>query len=445
MVKLHVRLISPPHHPVTLQELNLIQGEWGLRIWKPPRVACRLARLQLIPLDARQPIENLPLRSHRNVGKRRFQHGFVDELARLLACDRTQKSPESFLVLKATIRLLGGSLVGLLAQRPNDGANLLRLALSRVPVCPNHQFQQRDQGDLLVFRQVLQLERHSRIIDRRAAGGKPPCDRAPRTPRVANLFRGCSTCAPTGGRGAAECGVRPVSSASVDSDRDRSPELATPEARVGHLRLKRWIDLCFGSLVLVLLSPLLAVIAILIRLDSPGPALFRQTRIGMRRRPFEMWKFRTMVRGAPDDPHRDLVLPLVRGCAGEELAGAESTRRIYKLADDRRITRVGHWLRRTSLDELPQLVNVLRGEMSLVGPRPPVTYEYEAYDAWQLQRFEMPQGMTGLWQVSGRNRVSYRRMCELDIEYVLTWSLWLDLKILAKTVRAVVLDTEPRA
>lgn len=236
-----------------------------------------------------------------------------------------------------------------------------------------------------------------------------------------------------------------MSSASVDSDRDRPSELATPEARVGHLRFKRGIDLCFGTLVLVVLAPLLAVIAILIRLDSPGPALFRQTRIGLRRRPFEMWKFRTMVRGAPDDPHRDLVLPLVRGCAGEESAGAESTRRSYKLADDRRITRVGRWLRRTSLDELPQLVNVLRGEMSLVGPRPPVTYEYEAYDAWQLQRFEMPQGMTGLWQVSGRNRVSYRRMCELDIEYVLTWSLWLDLKILAKTVRAVVLDTEPSA
>jgi lipopolysaccharide/colanic/teichoic acid biosynthesis glycosyltransferase len=150
-----------------------------------------------------------------------------------------------------------------------------------------------------------------------------------------------------------------------------------------------------------------------------------------------MWKFRTMVRDAPDELHRDLVLGLVRG--------AGPTRRIYKLADDPRITRVGRWLRKTSLDELPQLFNVLRGEMSLVGPRPPVTYEYEAYEVWQLERFDMPQGMTGLWQVSGRNRVTYRRMHELDIEYVRGWSLWLDLTILAATLRAVVVDGEPTA
>ena len=204
------------------------------------------------------------------------------------------------------------------------------------------------------------------------------------------------------------------------------------------------MDLFIGAAALIGLSPILALVAIIVRLDSPGPAFFRQTRIGLRRRPFEMWKFRTMADGASDELHRDLVLPMVRGCAGDEAEpDAESPQEFYKLADDPRITRVGHWLRKTSLDELPQLFNVLRGEMSLVGPRPPTTYEYEAYDTWQLERLEMPQGMTGLWQVSGRNRLSYRRMHQLDIEYVRRWSLWLDLKILALTLRAVVVDGEP--
>ena len=204
------------------------------------------------------------------------------------------------------------------------------------------------------------------------------------------------------------------------------------------------IDLVLGAAALIVLSPILALVAIIIRLDSSGPALFRQTRIGFGRRPFEMWKFRTMVRGAPDDPHRDLVVRLVRGCGHDEPElGAGMTQPIYKLAHDPRITRIGRWLRSTSLDELPQLFNVLRGEMSLVGPRPPVLYEYEAYDVWQLERFEMPQGMTGLWQVSGRNRLNYRRMFELDIAYVQNWSVWLDLRILAQTPRAVVVYREP--
>jgi lipopolysaccharide/colanic/teichoic acid biosynthesis glycosyltransferase len=232
----------------------------------------------------------------------------------------------------------------------------------------------------------------------------------------------------------------------VDSDHERSFELAAPEAQTSHLRLKRWMDLFIGAVALVVLSPILALVAIIVRLDSPGPAFFRQTRVGMGGRPFEMWKFRTMVRDAPDDLHRDLVVALVRSSAGHQPEpSAGPTGRIYKLADDPRITRVGRWLRKTSLDELPQLFNVLRGEMSLVGPRPPVTYEHAAYDVWQLERLKMPQGMTGLWQVSGRNRLSYRRMHELDIEYVRGWSLWLDLKILAMTLRAVVVDGEPTA
>jgi len=206
------------------------------------------------------------------------------------------------------------------------------------------------------------------------------------------------------------------------------------------------MDLAIGVPALIVLSPLLVLIAIIIRVDSPGPVFFRQTRVGMGGRRFSMWKFRTMVRDAPEELHRDLVLPLVRGCAGD---GPEHDGRaaapIYKLTHDPRITRAGRWLRKTSLDELPQLFNVLRGEMSLVGPRPPVTYEYDAYAGWQLERLEMPQGMTGLWQVSGRNRLSYRRMHELDIEYVRGWSPWLDLTILAMTLRAVFVDAEPTA
>jgi lipopolysaccharide/colanic/teichoic acid biosynthesis glycosyltransferase len=242
-------------------------------------------------------------------------------------------------------------------------------------------------------------------------------------------------------------GVYGVGAPSVESDRERSSELEAREARTSYLRLKRWMDLLVSAGTLVVLFPILALIAIIIRLDSPGPAFFRQTRIGLGRRPFEMWKLRTMVRDAPDDLHRDLVLPLVQGRGGDQSQreAQSTTGRIYKLADDPRITRVGRWLRKTSLDELPQLFNVLRGDMSLVGPRPPVTYEYEAYDAWQLERLDMPQGMTGLWQVSGRNRVDYRQMCELDIEYVRGWSLWLDLKILALTLRAVVVDRESTA
>ena len=219
----------------------------------------------------------------------------------------------------------------------------------------------------------------------------------------------------------------------------RSTGHADTRYRVHHspwaLFLKRCMDLCLAILLLLVLSPVLTLVALIIRLDSAGPAFYRQTRIGTRRRPFSMWKFRTMARDAPEGPHRDFVLALMRG--------SEPTRPAAKLVDDPRITRVGRWLRRTSFDELPQLFNVVRGEMSLIGPRPPVLYEYEAYQPWQLERFEMPQGMTGLWQVSGRNRLTYRRMHELDIEYVRRWSLWLDVRILVATLRAVVVDGEP--
>ena len=239
-----------------------------------------------------------------------------------------------------------------------------------------------------------------------------------------------------------------VSSPSIPlhGSRRGPPAGVVPVGSRGALRVKRWMDLLIGSALVIALAPLLALVGVAIRLDSPGPVFFRQTRIGRGGRPFAMLKFRSMVEGAPEDPHRNLVVAQVRAAAEDgDVEWSAAPRQIFKLVGDPRITRVGRWLRRTSLDELPQLFNVLRGDMSLVGPRPPLPYEYEAYAPWHRERLAMPQGMTGLWQVSGRSRLSYRQMIELDIEYVRTWSLWLDLKVLARTPRAVFTHAEPAA
>jgi lipopolysaccharide/colanic/teichoic acid biosynthesis glycosyltransferase len=210
--------------------------------------------------------------------------------------------------------------------------------------------------------------------------------------------------------------------------------MAVRADRRSQLRLKRYVDVIGAAFAVVLFFPLFVVAAAAVLLDSPGPVFFRQKRIGMGGRPFDMWKFRTMVRDAPTDPHRDFIRANATATALPDPSG------IHKLTDDPRVTRVGRWLRKTSLDELPQLINVLRGDMSLVGPRPPILYEYEAYESWQLERLQVPQGMSGLWQVSGRNRLSYLEMHQLDLEYVRTWSPLLDLKILARTLPAVVFD-----
>jgi len=169
--------------------------------------------------------------------------------------------------------------------------------------------------------------------------------------------------------------------------------------------------------------------------------LFRQERVGTGGRRFRVWKFRTMRNGAPDDAHRELIRKMFNGQEAEAGDGNGNGKPVYKLVNDARVTRVGRWLRRTSLDELPQLVNVLCGDMSLVGPRPPLPYETDAYDHWQFDRLKVLPGITGLWQVSGRNLLTYRQMCELDLEYVRRWSLWLDLKILVKTIPAVVFNS----
>ena len=199
---------------------------------------------------------------------------------------------------------------------------------------------------------------------------------------------------------------------------------------------KRGFDL-LGSLVgVAVISPLLAAIALAIRFDSPGPVLFRQTRVGLGGAYFEMLKFRTMRSDSDSEQHREYVTRMIRE-GGDELRNGQGT---YKLENDPRITRVGRVLRRLSLDELPQLFNVARGDMSLVGPRPPLPYEVELYTDRHMRRLEAVPGITGLWQVSGRNQTTFEQMVDLDLSYIEHWSPLLDLKIIGRTV--VVLLTE---
>jgi len=187
---------------------------------------------------------------------------------------------------------------------------------------------------------------------------------------------------------------------------------------------KKGMDVFISSLGLVLFSPLLGLIALVIKSTSKGPVLFKQLRVGRGESPFYMLKFRTMVPEA-----EDMVDSLQKG---NEAQGP-----LFKIRDDPRVTWVGKLLRRLSLDELPQLINVFRGEMSLVGPRPPLPREVENYEDWQKERLNTKPGMTGLWQVSGRSNLSFEEMFRLDIFYIENWSLWLDLKILLRTLPAV--------
>ncbi len=195
----------------------------------------------------------------------------------------------------------------------------------------------------------------------------------------------------------------------------------------------RALDIVGASILLVVLAPLLALIALLVRLDSRGPVLFRQRRVGRDTVPFTVNKFRTMHDGASHDRHREFVLGLINGEDGEpQTSGAR-----FKLSEDERVTRCGRALRHSSLDELPQLWNVLRGEMSLVGPRPPIPYEVEHYPPHWFARFAVKPGVTGLWQVNGRSEVTLEEMVRLDVEYTHRRSLWFNLSILARTVPAV--------
>jgi lipopolysaccharide/colanic/teichoic acid biosynthesis glycosyltransferase len=196
--------------------------------------------------------------------------------------------------------------------------------------------------------------------------------------------------------------------------------------------VRRCLDIALGGLALVVLSLPMLVIALLVRAGSPGPALFRQTRLGQHGRRFRMLKFRTMAAGCDDEAHRDFVTRLLRDEDPRSDPGG-----LYKLATDPRITHLGRLLRRSSLDELPQLINVLRGEMSLVGPRPMLPWEAELLGPDDQERFAVPAGITGLWQVSGRSALTMAQALELDARYARTTGFLLDVGILARTVWTV--------
>jgi exopolysaccharide biosynthesis polyprenyl glycosylphosphotransferase len=200
---------------------------------------------------------------------------------------------------------------------------------------------------------------------------------------------------------------------------------------------KRTLDVVGALLALVLFSPIMVVIAITVAVTSPGPVIFRQLRLGKRGVPFVFYKFRSMRTGADDRIHREYVASLIDG-KHDQLNQGDGQKPLYKMTSDPRITPVGRVIRKTSLDELPQLFNVLKGDMSLVGPRPPLPYEAEKYQAWHLRRvLQIRPGITGLWQVEGRSTTSFDDMVRLDLRYIRDCSLWLDLKLLLKTVLVV--------
>jgi exopolysaccharide biosynthesis polyprenyl glycosylphosphotransferase len=222
------------------------------------------------------------------------------------------------------------------------------------------------------------------------------------------------------------------------SNRALYPDLASGDGRKSSRMMKRAMDVTGSLAALLIFSPLFLVIAALVKLTSKGPVLFRQVRVGRFGKPFTFLKFRSMYVNNDASKHQEYVKQLIAGQADRK-GGDGASEGVFKLTDDPRITEIGKFLRRTSLDELPQFFNVLIGEMSLVGPRPPISYEVEAYDLWHRRRLlEAKPGITGLWQVNGRCRVEFDEMVRLDLQYAKTWSPWLDVKILARTPKAMV-------
>jgi lipopolysaccharide/colanic/teichoic acid biosynthesis glycosyltransferase len=230
--------------------------------------------------------------------------------------------------------------------------------------------------------------------------------------------------------------VYPASPRAVNGFEPLHVALEPRRSRAGRRDpVKRALDLAASSTLLALLSPALLLLGVLVKLTSRGTVLYRQVRIGQDMKPFQMLKFRTMQSNADHKIHQDYVSSFIkaRGHAHEAAQNG-----FFKIANDPRVTPIGRILRKTSLDELPQLWNVLRGEMSLVGPRPPLPYELEQYEPWHSRRLlEAQPGITGLWQVTGRSRTTFDEMVRLDLRYARTRSLWTDIKILLATPAAV--------
>jgi lipopolysaccharide/colanic/teichoic acid biosynthesis glycosyltransferase len=213
--------------------------------------------------------------------------------------------------------------------------------------------------------------------------------------------------------------------------------LSRDNGRRSLLVIKRLMDIVGSALALIMCAPLFLVMALAIKASSKGPVFFKQQRVGQYGRLFTFLKFRSMHINNDCSAHREYVAKLIAGQVEREISSGKGEG-VYKLTNDRRVTRVGKFLRRTSLDELPQLLNVLEGQMSLVGPRPAIPYEVAAYDTWHRRRvLEVKPGITGAWQVNGRSRVKFDEMVRLDLQYARSWSPWMDINILMRTPRAV--------
>lgn len=201
------------------------------------------------------------------------------------------------------------------------------------------------------------------------------------------------------------------------------------QARIGYRRIKRILDILVSITILTLLSPLLLFLAVGIKVHSPGPVIYRQKRVGKNGKVFEMLKFRSMRDGNDPNVHKQHVQSLIQNNIDPQQLGQQS----LKMAVDPRITGLGRFMRKLGLDELPQFFNVLKGEMSIVGPRPPLPYEVEVYTNWHKQRLAALPGITGIWQVMAHNKVSFEEMVHMDLDYIRQMSLGLDLKIMALT------------
>ena len=214
---------------------------------------------------------------------------------------------------------------------------------------------------------------------------------------------------------------------------------------LGYRAIKRVIDFSIALILLAISMPVMAILAISIRLTSGGPVLFRQERVGENGKPFTFYKFRTMAHNADNSHHKEFMHRFIRGEDVSDLTSSnDEGKKVYKMQRDPRITALGYFLRKTSLDELPQFFNVLNGTMSLVGPRPPIPYEVDAYKSWHMQRLQVRPGITGAWQVNGRSATTFDEMVEMDLAYIRNRSIWYDFKLMFQTIPAT-LNTKTAA